>query len=68
MLNHEAQLLGEWHLDTGGSAEDWALWGQIMEPRPLLEIPDHLLLRDWEAAKVEYQKCFSWLQKRSPSA
>lgn len=64
VLDKEAELLQRWFFEQGGSQEEWAQWGLVMEPQPVVEIPESLIFDNWAAASAWYLQSEVWLNSQ----
>ncbi len=63
LLESEADWLHHWHVHKKGSADDWARWGLVMEEQPVIEIPETLLIRQWDQAEPYFREAYRWLKE-----
>lgn len=64
VLEKEAELLQRWFFEQGGSEQDWARWGLIMEPQPVIDIPESLVFDNWNEARSWYLQSYEWLNSQ----
>lgn len=65
LLNQETELLQHWYFESGGTHSAWDQWGLAMEEHPLVDLPEAMLVKEWEQASQIYQEASEWLRAHS---